>query len=516
MAKVRPGMDGAADTARWTRSAILLCLALAAAAVTSTAWLVHPWYDTTTGANDTSVYVLCAQALLRGEGYSYLGHPFLLRPPGFSALLVPALAAFGLDFHALNLYVALWGVACVVLLAVFLRQRIGTALALGAALLAWTNPLFQTFCSRLMSDVPATAVLVLALLVERWAARRESWKRDVVLGVVIGLSAYLRSASVLILGAVACARIVARWTGAERRAWPRFAAQRLGPVILATLLVLLPWSIHAKRSEGEVLRDQTYSVSYSTFLFREERGDPASDLVSGGDLLRRVGRNVVHVAGSLGSRLRRAEHEPTSPADVAFGVASFLLALPALVRRRGAADFLLVFLLISYLGSPSFWLRHLLPVFLLLVPAGLDTLAWLGSRLAPRARVNAVLAVLVCLLAAHDFEPRRGWAGIQERYERFVTGSAAIAAALPPDAVLAAPVGWHLSVHLQRPVFNLAPATAHEKRLDAVEGVIDGHHVNTVVVADFAGGEQRLEQYLVRRHGPGQVVGEARLFRVRP
>jgi hypothetical protein len=45
-------------------------------------WTVHPWYDAT---NDGSMYIATARALLAGEGYSYLGSPFLIRPPGFSA-----------------------------------------------------------------------------------------------------------------------------------------------------------------------------------------------------------------------------------------------------------------------------------------------------------------------------------------------------------------------------------------------------------------------------------------------
>jgi hypothetical protein len=513
--RIRHGMDGAADSATWTRSTILLFVALAVAAAASTAWLVHPWHDTGLGANDSSVYVLCGQALLRGEGYSYLGHPFLLRPPGFSALLVPVLAVFGLDFHAFNLFVALWGVACVVLLAAFQRARIGTALALVVALVAWTNPLFQTFCNRAMSDVPATAALMLGLLLDRRAGRRESWKRDVVLGVVIGLSGYLRSVNALLLIAVAGARVAGRWTSGERRGWPVFAVRRLGPVTVATLLVLSPWWVRDALCDAEASRDQVFSFSYSTALFHEARNDPDSAMISAGDAGRRAGANLGYIASALGARLRCAERGPASPSHVVLGAALLALALIALARRRGAADFMLAGLLLLYVIWPSLWLRHLLPVFLLAVPAALDTLAWLASRFVPRAIATAVLAALVCVVAAHDFEPRRGWAEVEESHARYVAGCAAIEAALPSDAVLAAPVGWHLSVHLRRPVFNLAPATVREKGLDALERVVDRYRVNTVIAADFAGDVRRFEQYLVRRHGPGLDVGGARLFRVR-
>ena len=120
---------------------------------------MHPWFDGGPGAKDSALYVICAQSLARGEGYSFAGYPFLLRPPGFSALLAPVLALRGPDFHALNLLVALVGVVCIAALAAFQRARLGTSLALALALLAWTNPLFHAYCNRLMSDVPIGAGL---------------------------------------------------------------------------------------------------------------------------------------------------------------------------------------------------------------------------------------------------------------------------------------------------------------------------------------------------------------------
>ena len=63
--------------------------------VASLFWLVHPWYEATDETNDASIYLLTAKALAAGEGYSYLGAPFTIRPPGFSALIAPWIAARG-------------------------------------------------------------------------------------------------------------------------------------------------------------------------------------------------------------------------------------------------------------------------------------------------------------------------------------------------------------------------------------------------------------------------------------
>jgi copper resistance protein B len=38
---------------------------------------------------DSAIYMLTAKSLVAGEGYSYLGSPFFVRPPGTSALIAP-------------------------------------------------------------------------------------------------------------------------------------------------------------------------------------------------------------------------------------------------------------------------------------------------------------------------------------------------------------------------------------------------------------------------------------------
>ena len=65
---------------RWDRSATLALLALTTTTLVSLAWLVLPYFEI---SNDASLYILTAKSLLAGEGYSYLGQPFIIRPPGF-------------------------------------------------------------------------------------------------------------------------------------------------------------------------------------------------------------------------------------------------------------------------------------------------------------------------------------------------------------------------------------------------------------------------------------------------
>ena len=89
------------DPPPWTRLEKRAFALLAIGLLASLVWTVHPWYDP---ENDASMYVATARALVGGEGYSYLGMPFSMRPPGWPVLLAPLIATLGTSFLALNLH----------------------------------------------------------------------------------------------------------------------------------------------------------------------------------------------------------------------------------------------------------------------------------------------------------------------------------------------------------------------------------------------------------------------------
>src|SRR5215831_18804377 len=82
-----PPMSSADAPRRWDRPATLALVALLFVALSSLFWLVPPWYEAGDETNDASIYIACAKSMLAGEGYAYLGEPFTVRPPGFSALI---------------------------------------------------------------------------------------------------------------------------------------------------------------------------------------------------------------------------------------------------------------------------------------------------------------------------------------------------------------------------------------------------------------------------------------------
>jgi len=58
----------------WLWSLVLVCIA-------TLPFLVHGWFEANDETNDAAIYVACARSILAGDGYSYLGVPFTIRPP---------------------------------------------------------------------------------------------------------------------------------------------------------------------------------------------------------------------------------------------------------------------------------------------------------------------------------------------------------------------------------------------------------------------------------------------------
>ncbi|NOT28943.1 MAG: hypothetical protein HOP15_00685 [Planctomycetes bacterium] len=497
----------------WNRRATLVLVLLVAACALSLAWFVHPWYEANGQTNDASVYLLCAKSMLAGDGYSYLGQPFVLRPPGFPTLLLPLLAWRGLDFHALNLFVAAFGVLAVACVFAYHHGRLGPLLAFALAASLWLNPGFERFCNRVMSDMPGTALLFVGLLLERWAGRRPSAGRDVLVGVFVGLSAYVRAVNVLLAPAIVCARLCARWRAGERQGWLAFVRQRCLAPLVVPLLVLLPWSLRNANNRPQLPVDQTFVHSYSVALLHSDPSDPSSPVLSLSELLERVGHNLVVIVTTLGKRMSDDATTATSwivGALVAFG------ALAAALRHREVDSFVLLGLLATVSISLEVIGRYALPLYVFALPSAVDTLRRTLARGIGEGPARASLALALALVTASDLDPRRGWDGLRERHESLRAASVTLTAAVGPDARLAASLGWHYSIYLDRPVYSLVPSARHKRGQHPVEDVIDRRGIDTV----FFDPERLLDEPFVRlfreRYGEPQRAGHLEFWRVRP
>jgi hypothetical protein len=515
LAKLRPmrAASGSADgRVAWSRAQRIAFALFAAALLASLSFTAHPWYDLSN--SDSGLYVATARSLAAGEGYRLLGMPFTIRPPGFSLLLAPIVRARGVDFAALNLFVGAFGALGAWGLAAFARPRLGAPLAIATGAVVWLSPGYQQLCNQVLADVPGTALVFAALLVERWASRAPSWRRELWLGVAIAAATYVRVASLMLLPAIASARALA-W----RRARPReplagFALRRVCLLTVAVVALLLPWNLHVRRSAPPPPADQTGVYSYWTALFHEDPADPASPRLSLARLLERVPTRSAQIGALLGAGLEPGEPSPLRAAATLALLAG--LVAVALRRREPAELFALgsLALLLFYFDLRP---RLLLPIALVSLAASLEELSRLARRIAPARAAPAALCAALALALAGALALRRDWPDVREKHDAFAAICAELAGALEPDDRVATAFNWHYATCLDRPVYSLLFAVRRAGDPTAAEAVIDAYGVDTVVLTPFWVLDQTLHPYFQSRYGDSaRKLGRAVLYRVRP
>ncbi len=460
------GAGSISSERRPTRRWLPVCLLLGATA-TSLAWSVQRWWDPRA---DAAHYILVAQSLLRGDGFAVNGQPFTIRPPGMSLLLVPPLAARGVDFGAINLWVSLFGILATLLLFVEFRDRVGVPLACLVAALAWLNPELQRLCNGAMSDVPGTALALLAIAVAAWAKRGESPHRDLVTGLAVAAAIHVRASNLALLPALLLDRL-----------WPlgRDATARrlLGPAGVLAVVVLLygPWMVYAARhpTQGD------HRVhDYQTAFLNADSTDPESARAGTQVLGERLRANVTFYAAQLGSGLER--NEPVAR-DWAISLAVLAALAAVLARRRGVLEWYawisIAILAVYFTRSP----RLLLPVFVLAIGAVGEAVLIATSRLArPEARVVLAAAVLLAWLGPHlraDFAragARAEWDDLEQAMRRVREVAA-------PSSRIGGDLGAAYAVLLGRPVEELRGLRRGDEPGDPVE-TIEQRNLDLVIV----------------------------------
>jgi hypothetical protein len=496
----------------WDRSSKLAFALLVVGALGSLAWFVHPYHEANVATNDAAIYIVVAKAMLAGEGYTYLERPFTVHPPGMPLLIAAVMAWRGLDFYALNFAVHLFAVLLALSLFVLVRPRIGPWLAFLVCALVWLNPTVRRLSNQVMSDVPGAALMVTCLVVERWASRRPSYAREILLGALIALSAYVRTVSVLLIPAILLARALSLWASHPKRLeWVRFAKLRAVPFVAVCLALLVPWSIRCARLAPNEIIDQNFVHSYSSGMWHADPRDPNSPTLPLRTILERVPIRGAQITGLIGNRLRSKNElfdragesggEPGAVAndeieiettEVVAGAAVLLAAAWILLTKRRASEWLLaanVALVSIYFG---FQHRLVLLPFVLGVPLAVECVLDLAHRAGRvRAARFACAAALLAVIAV-DFRPREGWENIAARHRLFQEFCDDAARHLRPDARLAAPIGWHYSLFLDRPVYSLNFSKLRAGDGRSAQFVYDKYGLNTLICAPFTSTEQAL------------------------
>jgi len=508
---------------RWTRAERLQLAALAGGLLASLPFYVAARFDATDV--DASMYIVLARSLARGEGYRYLGSPFILHPPGMAALLAPIVGTAGARIAALNLFGCLCGAAAVLLLFVHQRARVGGALALLTAACLWLDPGFRLQCNRVLSDVPGLALLLLCLILERRAARARLLRSELALGLVIGLSAYVRFANILILPAILAARTIERVrTETPAESWPRFLARRAAPCALAAIAVVAPWSLRNAALAPPPPADQTQLYTISTAMWHTDPGDPRSPRFSLGEILARPRGTARPIAAALGSGLQSPSmDEPPSPvAGRAWASLAGLLGiclLAVLIRRRAAAPEIYAFgMTLFFLFYFTFATRLALPIYAIGLAAVFDTAGSALRRFLPArpALVVAGAGALAALFIVSNLATRGPRVDLDARHREDLAIAAAVGPLIAPEDRLASSRGPRWSVYLDRPVYNLRHAVRRAGRADAVETIIDTYGIDAVLLRPADPDDRPLARYFRDTYGPGIPAASGLLWRLPP
>jgi hypothetical protein len=365
-----------------------------------------------------------------------------------------------------------------------------------------------------MSDLPGLALVLLGLRVERVAARRRSLGAEAALGLCVGLAAWVRSLALLLVPAIALARVLEARRAAARGGAGATAARaeagRLAVFAAVALLALAPWAVRNALHPAPAPADQNLIYDYWTGMWHADAGDPASPRLGPGALAERARIVAPALAAGLGSRLQSAEPDPARLAVAALLVAALAAAC---VRRREPAELFALLSLAALAAYFGFAERLVLPAFALALVAAADTALWLlRPALGARAAALAVGAGLLGL-AALDFAPRRHWEEIRVRHEQMAGFCRSVEALVPPGERIGAATGWYYAVYLGRPVYSVIFAVLREgDARRGVERMIEKYDLRALLVSPFLGEEREILPYLRQRYslwlraGPGAVV----------
>ncbi len=201
----------------------------------------------------------------------------------------------------------------------------------------------------------------------------------------------------------------------------------------------------------------------------------------------------------------------------ALGLAALLLGAVLAVawRRREAAEvyaLLYAALVLVYFGYHP---RLALPLYAVGLAALGDLLRSGAVRVVRPPGASGIAAVALLALAALDFEPRRGWDGIEEGHQRRLERARVVGARLAPQDRVAAVAGLHDSAYLERSIWGLHWAIRDAGDPAAAEPIIDKYAVDTVLVGESKR-DREIAGYLEERYGQPERAGAARIWRVRP
>lgn len=248
---------------------------------------------------DSGIYLLTARNLANGQGYTYLGQPFFLRPPGFSYFLSWIVNPEGdFDFYKLNLIVMFLAMGALAIVYILMKRFLSKMQSLGITLLLGTSPLFVSQFNNIMSEFLFLILFlggVCLILPTGKGSSNPVW-RGLLGAVLISVSLYIRTVGIVFLPGL-IAMSFHNQTRAEK-------VKGLVQVSLI-LLLLVPWIRFSSHASEQAAKPTTQLMifSYATSLFHVDSGDPASPYIKLGDWTKRISRNSVRLVQEIGQNI---------------------------------------------------------------------------------------------------------------------------------------------------------------------------------------------------------------------
>jgi len=506
----------------WSKSSKLFLAIFIIFTILSLKYSVHPWFD---ADPDPAMYIACAKSMIMGTGYTYNDNPFMMRPPGFSILISPLLSIFGTNFQILNLYISLFGIAGVVLLFIFLRPRLKWNIALLVALSVWLNPMYQKFCNQIFSDIPGLTLLLFCLIFERYSSRIPSARREIILGICIGISAYIRSIIIFLVPAIIISRILNKLINPDETSWKSFLFQRIILMAVLACLIQLPWHIrNSNYKDSSLVADQTIYLSYSSGFWNTDGGDPSSPEYSLAEILDRIPINCRQMVNAVGKSVYKADSKSTQRiiniiVTSVFACCFFII----LVKRKAPAEFLILANLLLLSVYFSFKPRLILPFYVLSLAAVIEVAQDFFRKILSDRSAGIIVSIILILLVAVNFKPREKWKIIEQAHDYKMAISSKIQPVLNENTRLGFRNGAISSVYFDQTIYSLARAVQRSNSIEAVEGIIEKYNLNTVIIfsnitkkqEEYPTSEELL-QYFTKQYGPPLKIMRASIFYVDP
>jgi 4-amino-4-deoxy-L-arabinose transferase-like glycosyltransferase len=349
---------------------------------------------------DSAVYIVLAEALAGGQGYTMLSHvddpAHVQYPPLFPLLLTPLVYFFGRDPWPMQALLLVFVLASLLAVYLFVRDREGERKALLVTAIVGISPAFFAYSHQVMSEIPYLCFSFFALYFLRRYAQERRWVTGTGAAALIFITlAYLsRSIGLALLGTAAFTVLLLKPVG-------RFQHKIIAAGIFVAICALpvLGWSLR-----NAAVVQQAITRSYAdTFFAKNEFAADEGVVRSPADLLPRFQRNLSAYGRGLVALLfpflLPSGNDLMTAAVLLLVVVGFLSHL--WYRKEGEELYVVVYGLILLLFPSPVVPRYLLPLFpflLLYLIGGVETLVYpLGKR-----TVGVAFGVLaVTLLAAN-------------------------------------------------------------------------------------------------------------------